>query len=302
MSGFTRRLSMATHSSAIPPVQVGSWEDAVASRDFTQIDAWYAANTGHEAIGYADSDLIDVGGAITSTANGQVIEGRKGTILRIAHNNVTVRGCRITGPGLYGAYYNPTFGSAYTNTLVEYCTFGSVGGDVTNAVLFLSGEGSVTTNLTLRNNNCYGFSQGIRTEGNVLAEYNWMHDFVHPPGEHANSYRHVGSTNGLIRRNYATDGSSGCMSIYFDKEPTANIQYSENILNGSSPLASPSYLINLKDGDYSAAATNIKLINNYFGNQYQYGIFAGTPDLPWGSNGNEFSGNQLFLTGAPYTI
>lgn len=302
MSRFAHRLMAAADSSTTPPVQTGSWEDAVASRDFAQVDAWYIANTGHEAIGYADSDLVDVGGAITSTADGQVLEGLKGTALRIAHSNVTVRGCRITGGATYGAYYNPTFGSSYTNCVVEYCTFGSVNGDDTNAVLFTSAEGSSAINLTLRHNNCYGFVQGMRTEGYVLAEYNWMHDFAHPPGEHANSYRHLGNTNCVARRNYATDGSSGCMSIYFDKEATANIEYSENILNGSSPSASPSYLINLKDGDYSAAATNIKLINNYFGDQYQYGIFAGTPDLPWGSGGNEFSGNQLFLTGAPYTI
>lgn len=295
---------MAAQMSGVSTDPLG-WQEsidlAVQQQDWTPIISWYTTNTGHEALGYSDGDLIDVGGAIMTTANGQVIEGRKGTALRIAHSDVTVRGCRITGGGTYGAYYNPTFGSSYTNNLVEYCTFDDPNGSDTNAVLFLSGEGSLARNLTLRYNNCTGFSQGIRTQGNVLSEYNWMHDFSHPVGGHSNSYRHLGNTNCVARRNYGTDGSSGCMSIYFDKEPTANIEYSENIMSGQSTpegQGGPSYFINLKSGDYQAAATGIKLINNMWGPGYQYGILAGGGDIAWGSNGNECSGNYDLMSGA----
>lgn len=272
---------------------------AVAQQDWTPVISWYAAHTGHEALGYNEADLVYVG-TIASVADGQVIEGLRGERLRIAHNNVTVRGCRITGGGIYGAYYNPTFGSNYINNVVEYCTFDDSSGSDTNAILFLSGEGSPTLNLTLRNNNCTGFSQGIRTRGNVLAEYNWMHDFSHPPGSHSNAYRHVGNTNCIARRNYGSDGSSGTMSIYFDKEPTANIEYSENIMSGQSTpegAGGPSYLVNLKDGMYDASASNIKLVNNMWGPGYQYGVFSGSTGLTWNTNGNERSGNHDLMTG-----
>ncbi len=113
------------------------------------------AGTGHEALGYAVEDLTNAGGMITTSYDGQIIEGMHGTSLRIAHSNVTVRGCRFDGGSTYGAYYNPTMGSTYTNNVVEYCTFAAVGDQDTNAMLFQSAEGSPTRNLTLRYNNCH---------------------------------------------------------------------------------------------------------------------------------------------------
>lgn len=293
-----------------PPVDPGpspspsptDWQEsidlAVSEQDWSPIINWYTTNTGHEALGYAEEDLVNVG-TITTTADGQVIEGFRANRLRISHSNVTVRGCRITGGSTYGGYYNPTFGSNYTNNVIEYCTFDDPDGSDTNAALFMSGEGSSTINLTMRYNNCTGFSQGIRTRGNVLVEYNWMHDFSHPPGSHANSFRHVGNTNCLARRNYGTDGSSGTMSIYFDKQATANIEYSENIMSGqSTPPGSggPSYLVNFKSGPYAADATNIKIIDNMWGPGYQYGIYSGA-SVPWGVDGNQRSGNRMLMSG-----
>lgn len=303
MSMNARRLQVAA-AGQTPPAGPLGWQAsidlAVAQQNWSPIINWYTYNTGHEALGYAVEDLTDAGGMITTSYDGQIIEGIHGTSLRIAHSNVTIRGCRFDGGSTYGAYYNPTMGSTYTNNVVEYCTFAAVGNQETNAMLFQSAEGSPTRNLTLRYNNCGFFLAGIRTQGNVLVEYNWIHDFYHPVGGHANSYRHVGNTNCVARRNYGTDGSSGTMSIYFDKEPTANIEYSENIMSGQSTPAGeggPSYLVNMKSGDYQAAATGIKILNNMWGPDYQYGIMAGGQDITWGSNGNEKSGNYDLMSG-----
>src|SRR5690606_18093265 len=69
-----------------------SWQNAVDSRNIDTVRAWYAANTGHEALGYNEEDLTWVGGGIKSTHDGQVIEGVASNHIRIAHNNVTIRG------------------------------------------------------------------------------------------------------------------------------------------------------------------------------------------------------------------
>ena len=34
--------------------------------------------------------------SITTTRDGEIIEGRTGTSLHIGHNNVTIRGCGVT--------------------------------------------------------------------------------------------------------------------------------------------------------------------------------------------------------------
>ena len=94
------------------------------------------------------------------------------------------------------------------------------------------------------------------------------------------------------------------LSIYFDKGAMNDITYEENLID--SPLvpdslgraAQGSYLINLKDGSFGPTATNIRIVNNYLGDNYQFGILAGA-NVPWNVSGNTMSGNQNFLTGQP---
>src|SRR5690606_22022026 len=106
-----------------------SWAEAVATRDFDEIEAWYAANTGHEALGYSVEDLTE--GEIVSEYDGQVFEGIITTsTVKIGHNNVVVRGCRIISPDgrAYASRLDPTYGSSLSGIVVEYCTFIGPGG------------------------------------------------------------------------------------------------------------------------------------------------------------------------------
>jgi hypothetical protein len=286
-----------------PDPTPASWQqavdDSVTQQSWNPITDWYTSNTGHEALGYAIEDLTP--GTIVSSYDGQVFEGISASVIRVSHNNVTIRGCRVVGGGVYGVYLNPTFNAPVTGLLIEYCTlyYGQTAppdnkkSPMHVVPAYTAGQGH---DVTISHCNAYDWSAGIGVSNKVLVEYCYIHDFQHPEGVHANSIRpsHIGGT---LYRNYGSDGRSGVMSIYFDKEPTHSITIEENIMTGLSPLASPSYLINLKDGDYSAPATNIKIINNMYGPGYQYGIFSGTPDLPWGSNGNECTGNRWLMTG-----
>lgn len=283
-----------------------SWQEAVdsavAQQDWTPIENWYAANTGHEALGYAVGDLTS--GTIVSQYDGQVFEGISASVIRVSHNNVTIRGCRVSEGGQYGVYLNPTFNAPVTGLTIEYCTL------VRTQPVTDSGQGhtpifmqpALTSgtgfDVTITACNMYGWQGGLKGVNKVLGQYNWIHDFQHPPGAHAQAVWYAGS-GGKAYRNYCTDGSSGCMGIYFDKDPIDTVTYEENILTGQSTPegeGGPSYLIALKDGPNTATTHDIKIINNMFGPGYQYGYLNGAP-IAWGSDGNELSGNHVLMTG-----
>lgn len=294
---------------AAPPSAPDSWESAVAAAtadgSYDPVTAWYAANTGHEALGIEVGDLT--AGTLDSAYDGQVFEGITASRIRVGHNDVTIRGCRITGGGTYGAYMNPTFGAPVTGLLVEYCTFAygpTIGdGDPQPDPVHFSpadtgdGYGAGHFDVTVSHCNSYNWSGAFHGEHRVNFEHNWNHDQQHPPGGHANGIR-CSHRGGRAYRNFLTDGSSGLLSIYFDKELTTDIEYRENILVGVSPGASPSYTCNFKNGAYAASAENIQLIGNLFGPEgVQYGYFSDATGLPWGSVGNVRSGNIELLTG-----
>lgn len=286
-----------------PPGDPGGWEDAITAAqsagNVTPIDDWYAANTGHEANDIEVGDLTP--GTIVSTADGQTFEGIAASVIRVAHNNVTIRNCRVTDGGLYGSYLNPTFSAPVTGLLIEHCTLvraaAAAGGVGENSVFMMPAPSERAVDVTVRYCNSYGWVAGFRGFNKCLFEYNWIHDMQHPVGAHANAIR-MGSSGGRAYRNYGTDGSSGVMSIYLDKEQTDSIAYEQNIMTGTTTpegQGGPSYLVNIKNGAYAASAYNIQLRDNYWGPGYQYGLRT-AGGVSWGSNGNEASGNRMLLT------
>lgn len=271
------------------------WQTAVDSRSFDQVEAWYAANTGYQALGISPTS-----GSLESSSHGQVIEGKRGGNARWKHNNVTYRGCLIEwSSALYGAYGSPTFGNPYTGIVFEYCTFvGPTSADSARRVAVVSATHEYA--VTFRNCNFYGGTSGVANDsaaGGAIVEYCWVHDLATAASAHRTSLRTTAG-GGRFFRNYCTDGGSSCISAYFDKNPIRNFEIRENIMNGSSPNASPSFLINMKEGEYTSSASGFKVVDNYFGPEYQFGLINGA-SIPWGSSGNVMSGNRHFLTGAP---
>lgn len=276
------------------PEPPASWQAAVDSRSFAQVEAWYAANAGYQAIG-----VTPTAGSLSSSSAGQVIENRSGGSARWAHNNVTYRGCLINwSSALYGAYGNPTFGNPFVGVTFEYCTF--VGPSSATEARRAAVISATNANaVTFRYCQFYGGTSGVANDsaaGGAIIEYCWVHDLATAAAAHRTSLRTTAG-GGRFFRNYCTDGGSSCISIYFDKNPIANFDVAENILNGSSPNASPSYLITMKEGEHVATATNVRIINNYLGPQYQFGLINGVSGFS-GVRGNVISGNRHFLTGA----
>lgn len=276
-----------------------SWQqavdDSVLAQTYAAIESWYVANTSFEALGIQEQNLVP--GSLESQFDGQVIEGIRGGPIRIAHNNVTVRGCLVEDWGLYGAYFNPTFGANLTGNVVEYCRIAGPGGDPLEQERGCVFAAGVPNSVIVRNCDVYGWTSGMSSMRRMVAEYNWIHDLA--SGETSGAHRTSLMTDAssvTFRRNYCTDGGSSCISVYCDKNPVFDVLLEGNILNGSSPNASPSWLINTKSGTHGLNAYNVKYLDNLFGDQFQFGMITGG-NIPWGTVGNEKAGNKILMTG-----
>lgn len=281
------------------------WESTVATRDMVEIASWYESHTGFTALGLLEQDLVDAGpNLVQSSYDGQVFEGLILRGLRISHNNVTVRGCLLLDPvSTYGIYYNPTTGATITGTEIAYNTCRSTNG-FERQFAYLNPAETVERSAWIHHNDIGNmFRSGIRVSNNVLTEYNYIHDLWVFEGSHNNCIRHQGS-NGVSYRNLLTDGTSACMSFYFDHVPTVNTcRYEQNILGGAIEMpggrvissgAAPAYHIQMT-GD-GTQAVGVEIIGNYFypGAAYGYATGAG---VRFGEYGNAQSGNQVLATG-----
>jgi hypothetical protein len=286
--GMTRAVSPTTPFEEV-------WDDMIASHSLITVRNTFAQYTGFQAAGYALADLVP--GPIESQYDGQVFEGIRASRVRIKHNDVTVRGCLIEGGGTYGADYAPS-GAAITGTIIEYTTFDGLGQD--KAAIYLN-AGGTNPQAIVRFCDIYGWTSGNLIRRGMSMEYTWIHDLGDSSvdGPHVTSGS-IRGPNSRIYRCLGEDGGSAVFTVYFDFQPMFNDAIQESIMNGSGTNA-PSYLITLKDdpnGVWDEGATGIKIINNYYGRDFQFGEIQGAP-VPWGSDGNELSGNVDLITGDP---
>lgn len=284
-----------------------AWDAMIATRDWDVVEATFDSYTGYAAGGYAYGDLVDNGGTVRSTHDGQVIEGVRGSALQIIHNDVTVRGC-LFGPGnTYGFDNSPRYNWHGYGGLVEHCTFdGTIGsgGPVDKAAIIM--QASQPNAVTFRFCEFRGWSSGALAQGGTTIEYSWFTDFYGSSvsGAHVSSLNARGS-NVRFYRNLATEGGSPIASIYFDVRPVHNVEIRENLLTArlSASTNLPSYLLFGKSGEYRTPATGIVVGGNYFGDtiglDYQFGLESGLGSVRWGVDGNVRTPNIDFLTGNP---
>ncbi|PYG00145.1 hypothetical protein SAMN05216184_10484 [Georgenia satyanarayanai] len=294
-----------------PPPAPASWQAAVDAMDVTQAVLWYEAYSGHDGINPADpfdmplqvQDLTGTGAGIDSQYDGEVIEGKVASRFRIRHNNVTIRRCRIvpSPTTIYAVQLYPTTGTTFTGCVVEFCT---VAASNTEAAPFMLRPALTdSTAVTVRHNDVFGTITGGRLENRCVAEYNFFHDFGHPPGGHASGIRFMGA-HGIARRNLLTDSSSSNLGMYLDQGFMHSVTYEGNIVGGTitmpdgrviSPQASPSYGMILGMGDGSTLEPyDLKILDNYWYGGYQFGLTSG--NIPWGVDGNVRSGNRALQT------
>lgn len=182
-------------------------------------------NTGFVRAGLSAADLTP-SGTITTTSDGQIIEGLDiQGIVKIEHDNVTIRNSRIQGsPSTY--ILNST---SNTGLLIENVTM--VGIETTvrcSAVLLVS-------DATIRYSNLSGCRDVIKPRTNVLVEHSYIHSPFGPPGHNDHVQAETGS-NITFRNNTFEDGPTYFHQVLFFQNnfgPLTNITLEDNlIING----------------------------------------------------------------------
>ena len=193
--------------------------------------------TGLEGAGVSSGQLT-FQGRTTTSSNGQVLEFRDfdssgfgENPLTIAHNNVTVRYCRINHrDGANGIVVN----SSVTGTRIEYCDFeghfrtqsgnyGSIG---------IVGNGAFTAFRCHFN----GGRDGVHVyrDATFVVE-NWFHTLHRNPEAHTDSV-YLGGTPGtgpvIVERNRALAGNSGAIDAYAIRNPHRGLTMRNNHIVG----------------------------------------------------------------------
>lgn len=234
-------------------------------------------------------------GTVTTTANGQVIENLDITgQIRIVHDNVTVRNCRINAAGFVwgidGHYITPR-----TGLIVEYC---EIHGSMNSAVLF--GENSI-----IRYNNIWGQDNGIMIGGGHSTIFrNYIHDLAATSGPepHFDAIQGGGGwTDIVIEGNHCISWDTSDILLQCEFGPWTRCTIKDNILDlrgddGTQNGAAHVYLRGWNPGDIEEA----EVIGN---------LFLGTPNtnfadltngpltLIWDRNVMDFQNNSLLNGG-----
>lgn len=307
-----------------------SWQKAWESDDQAVLDAWFEANTGHEACGYTDSDLTDSGSVTTSKA-GQVIEGKRITgRVNIEHADVTVRCNEIVPTGSHGAAIDLDDDRQNLRATIEYNSFDNPdmhdGQD--RAIYVRWGDHPGTTirfNKIPEGSAIRGFrnldAKGTAAEP-ILYEYNYIRDAQPQPdsGGRVTGWSArtdwYGNAHIIARRNNIRGSGSGVVTMWERGAPQRDITLEENVFElmdheknsswsdnwydcgGSTGLNCGTwFMIRFDSGSRSDSTgdyANISVVNNKFGR----GVFpAGGRGNPMeffpSGDGNEQAGNQM---------
>jgi len=199
-------------------------------------------------------------GRTTINVDGTVLENFTFEgILRINANNVTIRNCVMSGAGTYGIQiYDGT-----TGTVIEDCIIENM---LSAGIL---GSNFTASRLEIRNSG----ADAIKAFHNFTIEDSWFHSLGYLDGAHADGIQMVQGTNGVIHGNhfdmpYNVEGyrNSQCIILGTNDGPIENILIEGNWLNGGNYCV----VANDKDNGFGKP-TNIIMINNKFGEDYQFG-------------------------------
>ena len=201
--------------------------------------------------------------------------------IKVEANNVTIRNVRIDCSGLYGI----NIVSGYIGTLIE---------DV--EILGMQSSGILGSEFTLRRANIHDSGgDAIKPTRNALIEDSWFHRLGYITDSHSDGVQMVSGENVTMRGNnfdmpYDLEGftNSQCMIIQTNNGPIDNILIEGNWLNGGG------YCVQINDkGNGYGGPTNVRIINNKFGRDCQFGILRFRDSSP------TLSGNVWEQTGEP---
>jgi predicted acyltransferase (DUF342 family) len=209
-------------------------------------------------------------GSITVNQDGAVIEnldinGR----IDVRADNVTIRNVRVSGDSAH------LIRNRGRNLLVE---------DVTLVGQQPCSAGIAFSNYTARRVDVSGCADGMKANGNVLIEDNYIHDLRKWAGTHNDGIQSTGGSNIVIRDNRiegAFRGSVSAIKLTSEHNHLSNVTVEGNLFSGGN------YSIYLTRKDHMEVPTDIRIVDNTF--------IRGTEKWGWLYNDNGptqvFSGN-----------
>lgn len=244
-----------------------------------------ACNTGPR---YECTDTV---GPITTTSNGQVIEGICTTRIDVQHDNVTIRDTLIMSTGTYALDIGEDIEEdCPTNLLVEYSEINMANaGNIDWAVYQRCiGATGVHTfdHVTVQNS-----GRLMMMEGGIVITNSYFYSYRTTPTAHRTALSTHGGDNYTVTGNTFIcyeDGCSSSVNMYSDYAPVTNYLFQGNVLSGGT--------ICLRAGNshtYAADAHDIRVINNRFSAVYNPECGCNQAFGAWdpAKPGNEESGN-----------
>jgi hypothetical protein len=211
-------------------------------------------------------------------------------VVSITASNVTLQNCLINGTNT--DYFELEIAAGLTNVVVQNCEIAGAGANsVQTGVygVYVPGDSQVTLNAL----NIHGVGSPFTiSDGRILIENSYAHDFYSGPATHYNGVQYNGGgsadfslviqNNTIINNQIQTDAIM--LDNYFG--PVNNVTINHNYLSGGD------FTIYCDGHFNSNPITNITITNNTMGTGY-YGYF----DINASSTSPKTSGNVDALTG-----
>jgi hypothetical protein len=240
------------------------------------------AKPGPSNTGPNNPGILSSVGSLTITTNGALIENVYVTGgIFVKADNVTIRNFKIDATGnSFGI--NAHFG--HTGTIIE-------DGEIFNpSVDGLYGTGYIARRLNIHD--CTG--DGFKHEGDGRIESSWVHHVGLGAGAHADGVQIGIGANIVIDGNFfdmpfgeAGANSNSSVIVKTDFGDIDNVTIQNNWCNGGN------FTIFVRHGTNFGVPTNVRILNNRFGRDYQFGLFSFDSPDP------ELSGNVWDDTGDP---
>jgi hypothetical protein len=237
----------------------------------------------------AGTSLTPTSGLIDSVSNGEIIEAldvNPGTI-RIRHDNVTVRKCKITADA---SFFGPIdFDGAHTGTIVEDCEF-----DGADTI----GSGAGGSGVTYRRCKIHRMENGWNVSGGATYRDNYLFDFIpyNPVDDpHIDGWQfNEGASNVTIEHNVmdctGTQTSAGL--TFYDIAGTA---HSNVLVNNNKILLDAAGGYTIRNPGMDCSGNNVVFTNNRL-TSGGFGYHAGNV-----ANLTTWSGNVDDVTDDPVT-
>ena len=242
---------------------------------------------------------LEEAGSITSSHDGQVIEGKDITgNVRIQHDNVTVRDSRINFTATYGLNVRKKAdGSCPVGSLFEHVEVNGALADESFVPVY--GAGCAWT---LDHAYVHNVGRAIKVvNDNVVTNSYIVSSKTGDSGSHRGAVGNNGGRNNKLVNNVLMCEGTGCSAaipMYGDFAPVDGMLVQHNLLATTGSYCA--YGGSLSGKRYPDGS-DIKFIDNHFSTRYfstcgRYGYLSG---FEGGVRGNEFRGNVWHESGAP---